>query len=50
LIDEEINPGELKIFPINFPEYLITDDLKKKNGVSRITHYALVSYLSLIIN
>ena len=37
LIEEEINPEEVKLFPLNFPKYLTEADLGKKNGIIRIT-------------
>ncbi len=37
LLEEEIEPEQLKIFPLNLPSYLSNDDLGKKNGVLRIT-------------
>ncbi len=37
LVEDEINPEEVKIFPLNFPAYLTTTDLGKKRGVLRIT-------------
>lgn len=37
LLEDEIEPEQVRIFPINFPKYLIEDDLGKKNGILRIT-------------
>jgi hypothetical protein len=37
LLEEEIEPEQLKIFPLNFPEYLSTDDLGKKNGLLKVS-------------
>lgn len=37
LIEDEIEPEKLAIFPINFPKYLTENDLKKKQGILKIT-------------
>jgi hypothetical protein len=37
LIEEQIEPEEVIIFPIYFPQYLINDDLGKKNGILKVT-------------
>lgn len=37
LIEESISPEEVKIFPINFPEYLVSNAITKSQGVLRIT-------------
>lgn len=37
LIEDEINPEEVKIFPLNFPEYLTTTDLGRKRSIMVIT-------------
>jgi hypothetical protein len=37
IIEEEIPPEEVKIFPLNFPEYLTKTDLGKVNGILKIT-------------
>lgn len=37
LLEDEIKPDEFRIFPINFPSYLITDNLGKKNGILKVT-------------
>ncbi|NQD71456.1 S8 family peptidase [Sphingobacterium shayense] len=42
IIEDTISNGELKIVPVNFPDYLITNDLGKKNRILRIT--ATISY------
>lgn len=37
VIEEEINPDEMKIIPLNFPAYLTDDDLGKKRGIIQLT-------------
>jgi hypothetical protein len=37
LLEEEIEPEQIKIFPLNFPQYLTADNLGKRNGILRIT-------------
>lgn len=48
LLEEEIKPEELKIFPFHFPQYLVEDDLGKKNGILRITATLCFSFIPLI--
>lgn len=48
LLEEEIEPDELKIFPLNFPKYLVEDDLGKKNGILKITATLCFSFIPLI--
>ena len=45
LIEDEIDPEQLRIFPINFPEYLIKEDLGKKNRILRVTATLCYSFL-----
>lgn len=37
IIEDEIQPDEMKIIPINFPHYLINEDLGKKRGLLNLT-------------
>jgi hypothetical protein len=37
IVEEEINPEEMKIFPLNFPAYLTDNDLVKKVASIKIT-------------
>lgn len=37
LIEDKIDADTVKIIPLNFPEYLIKNDLGKKNGILNIT-------------
>jgi hypothetical protein len=45
LIEDEIEPEQVKIFPINFPEYLIEKDLGKKRGILKVTATLCFSFL-----
>ena len=45
LIEDEIEPEQVKIFPINFPQYLINEDLGKKRGILKITATLCFSFL-----
>lgn len=48
LLEEEIEPEQLTIFPVHFPKYLIEDDLGKKNGILRVTATLCFSFLPVI--
>lgn len=37
IIEEQIDSGKFKIIPLKLPKYLVEDDLKKKNGILKIT-------------
>ena len=37
LIEDEIEPEEVKIFPLNFPDYLTKTDLGKQNGILKVS-------------
>lgn len=37
VIEDAIEPKQMKVFPLNFPKYLSTQDLGKKNGILRVT-------------
>lgn len=47
IIEDTIDSEELKVIPLHFPKYLVTDDLKKKNGILRVA--ATISYQFLPI-
>ena len=48
LIEEEINPEDLKIFPLNFPQYLTSLDLGKKNGILKVSATLCFSFLPIL--
>lgn len=37
IIEDSIDSGDMKVIPLYFPEYLITDDLGKRNRIVRVT-------------
>lgn len=37
VIEDAIEPKQMKVFPLNFPKYLSTQDLGKKNQILRVT-------------
>lgn len=50
LIEEEIEPEQLKIFPLHFPKYLVEDNLGKKNGILKVTATLCFSFMPIINN
>ena len=48
LIEDEINPEEVKIFPLNFPKYLTEIDLGKKNRILRVTTTLCFSFFPVM--
>lgn len=45
LLEEEIEPEEVKIFPLNFPAYLTREKLGKKRGIVKVTATLCFSFL-----
>lgn len=37
VIEDEIEPKQMKVFPLNLPKYLTTEDLGKKNRILKVT-------------
>jgi hypothetical protein len=50
IIEDEISPEEIRIFPINFPLYLTKTDFGKKKGLLRITATLCFSFLPILNN
>ena len=50
ILEDQISHNELKIYPINFPEYLIRDNLGKKNGVLKVSATLCFSFLPILNN
>jgi hypothetical protein len=50
LIEDQIEPEQLKLFPLHFPQYLVEDDLKKKNGIVYVTATLCFSFLPVLNN
>ncbi|NML20795.1 S8 family serine peptidase [Pseudoflavitalea sp. G-6-1-2] len=48
LLEEEIKPETLRLFPLHFPEYLVKDRLGKKNGILKITATLCFSFAPVI--
>jgi Subtilase family. len=48
LIEEEISPEEVKIFPLNFPKYLTEMDLGKRNGILKLNITLCFSFYPLL--
>jgi len=47
ILEDQIQAGEQKIYPINFPDYLISSDLGKTHRVLRVTGTLCFSFLPL---
>jgi len=47
ILEDTIENGKIKIYPINFPKYLVKDDLGKKNGILKITATLCFKFLPL---
>lgn len=50
LIEDTILPEEFKSYPINFPEYLRSEDLGKKRGILKITATLCFSFKPVLNN
>jgi hypothetical protein len=50
LIEDEISPEQVKIFPIHFPSYLTQSDLGKKRGILQVTATLCFSFLPVASN
>lgn len=48
LLEDEIEPEQVKIFPLNFPKYLVEKDLGKRNGILRVTATLCFSFNPII--
>jgi len=48
LIEDAINPEDLKIFPLNFPEYLTKLDLGKQHGILKVSATLCFSFLPIL--
>jgi len=47
ILEDSITDDDLKVYPINFPKYLINDDLGKKNGIVKVTATLCFSFLPI---
>jgi hypothetical protein len=47
ILEDVIGNGKIRIYPINFPEYLVNDDLGKKRGILKITATLCFKFLPI---
>lgn len=47
ILEDSITNNDLKVYPLNFPNYLINDDLGKKNGIVKITATLCFGFLPI---
>lgn len=47
ILEDKIEAGKIKVYPINFPDYLINDKLGKKNGILKITATLCFKFLPI---
>lgn len=47
ILEDTIENGKIKIYPINFPRYLVEDDLGKKHGILKVTATLCFKFLPL---
>lgn len=50
ILEDIISDDEMKIYPISFPEYLVKDDLGKKNGILKVRATLCFSFLPVLNN
>lgn len=50
LIEDEIEPEKLAVFPIKFPDYLVNDNLGKKQGILLVTATLCFSFDPILDN
>lgn len=50
IIEDKIQPEEMKVIPLRFPEYLTTEDLKKSRGLLQITATLCFSFEPVLNN
>ncbi|MTG99263.1 S8 family serine peptidase [Myroides sp. BIT-d1] len=47
ILEDSIENEKIKIYPLNFPEYLVKDNLGKKNGVLKVTATLCFKFLPI---
>lgn len=47
ILEDSITDDDLKVYPINFPKYLINEDLGKQNGIVKVTATLCFSFLPI---
>lgn len=50
ILEDEISDTDLKIYPINFPKYLLEDELGRKKGLVKITTTLCFSFEPILNN
>ncbi len=50
ILEDEISDTDLKIYPINFPKYLLEDELGRKKGLVKITATLCFSFEPILNN
>lgn len=47
ILEDVIGNGNIRIYPINFPEYLVNDDLGKKRGILKVSATLCFKFLPI---
>lgn len=47
ILEDVIGNGKIRVYPINFPEYLVKDDLGKKRGILKVTATLCFKFLPI---
>ena len=47
ILEDKIGNGKIRVYPINFPEYLVKDDLGKKRGILKVTATLCFKFLPI---
>lgn len=50
VIEDDVNPDQVKIIPLNFPSYLTQDELGKKKGILKLTATLCFSFEPVLNN
>ncbi len=48
LLEDEVEPEQVKIFPLHFPKYLTEEDLGKKMGILKVTATLCFSFIPVV--
>jgi hypothetical protein len=47
ILEDTVESGNIRIYPINFPKYLVEDDLGKKRGILKVTATLCFKFLPI---
>jgi subtilisin family serine protease len=47
ILEDVISNGKIRIYPLNFPKYLVNDDLGKKRGILKVTATLCFKFLPI---